>query len=35
MVVKPSSSGYAETVQRLSDGLEERQLTVFARVDHA
>jgi hypothetical protein len=35
VIVKPSSFGYAETVQRLSDALEERGLTVFARVDHA
>jgi uncharacterized protein (DUF302 family) len=35
VIVKPSSFGYAETVQRLSDALEERALTVFARVDHA
>jgi uncharacterized protein (DUF302 family) len=35
VIVKPGSFGYAETVQRLSDALEERGLTVFARVDHA
>src|SRR2546423_15128046 len=35
VVVKRSTSGYAETVVRLVDAIESRGLTVFARVDHA
>jgi uncharacterized protein (DUF302 family) len=35
VILKPSSFGYAETVRRLRDALEDRGLTIFARVDHA
>jgi uncharacterized protein (DUF302 family) len=35
LAVKRSSSGYAETLARLHAGIERRQLTVFAQVDHA
>lgn len=30
-----SAATVAETVQRLIDALEQRQITVFARIDHA
>ena len=35
MIVKRSASGYRETVGRLSEAIERRGLTVFARFDHA
>jgi uncharacterized protein (DUF302 family) len=35
MIVKPSSSGYAETVQSLLQAIEQRGLTLFAQIDHA
>jgi uncharacterized protein (DUF302 family) len=35
MIVKRSASGYGETVAHLSEALERRGLTVFARIDHA
>lgn len=35
MVVKPSASGYDKTVARLTEAIESRGLTVFARIDHA
>ena len=35
MTVKRSASAYADTVSRLLEAIEERNLTVFARIDHA
>ena len=35
MIVKESSSGYAQTATRLVDGIAQRGLTLFARIDHA
>jgi uncharacterized protein (DUF302 family) len=35
MIVKRSQSGYAETVRALLAAIEQRGLTVFARIDHA
>ena len=35
MTVKRSAAGYADTVSRLLEAIEERNLTVFARIDHA
>ena len=35
MIVKRSASGYTETVNALLAAIEERGLTVFARIDHA
>lgn len=35
LVVQRSASGFAETVGRLVAGIERRELTVFARIDHA
>jgi uncharacterized protein (DUF302 family) len=35
MIVKRSASGYRETVSRLSQAIERRGLTIFARIDHA
>jgi uncharacterized protein (DUF302 family) len=35
VIVKRSTSGYRETVNRLSEAIERRGLTVFGRVDHA
>lgn len=35
LAVQRSSSGYAETLARLLDGIEERKLTLFAQIDHA
>ena len=35
MIVKRSASAYADTVSRLLEAIEERDLTVFARIDHA
>jgi uncharacterized protein (DUF302 family) len=35
VVVMPSPSSYAETSRRLIDAIEQRSLTVFARIDHA
>jgi uncharacterized protein (DUF302 family) len=35
MIVKRSASGYTETVNSLLAAIEERGLTVFARIDHA
>jgi uncharacterized protein (DUF302 family) len=35
VIVKRSTSGYRETVGRLSEAIERRGLTVFGRIDHA
>ena len=35
VVVKRSAYGYDETVARLTDAIESRGLTLFARIDHA
>jgi len=35
MIVTRSDAGYADTVHRLIGAIEGRQLTVFARIDHA
>ena len=35
MIVRRSSSGYAATAERLIAAIEDRGLTVFARIDHA
>lgn len=35
MIVKHSASGYPGTVQALTDALDRRGLTLFARIDHA
>jgi uncharacterized protein (DUF302 family) len=35
MIVKHSASGYPDTVQALTDALDRRGLTLFARIDHA
>ena len=35
MLVTRSTSGYAETVKRLTEAIARRGLTVFARFDHA
>ncbi|MDX6670925.1 MAG: hypothetical protein QOI91_1288 [Solirubrobacteraceae bacterium] len=35
VIVKRSASGHQETVGRLSEAIERRGLTVFARIDHA
>ena len=35
MIVKRSASGYADTVSRLAEAIDQRNLTVFARIDHA
>jgi uncharacterized protein (DUF302 family) len=35
VIVKESSSAYAETAGRLVDGITRRGLTLFARIDHA
>lgn len=35
LVVTRSPSSYGDTVRRLIDAIERRELTVFARVDHA
>jgi uncharacterized protein (DUF302 family) len=35
VIVKRSTAGYAETVGRLIEAIEQRKLTVFARIDHA
>ena len=35
LVVKRSASGFAETTRSLVEAIERRQLTLFARVDHA
>ena len=35
MIVKRSAYAYADTVSRLLEAIEERNLTVFARIDHA
>jgi uncharacterized protein (DUF302 family) len=35
MIIKRSTSGYAETVSALLSAIEQRGLTVFARIDHA
>jgi uncharacterized protein (DUF302 family) len=35
MIVERSASGYRDTVARLSDAIERRGLTLFARIDHA
>jgi uncharacterized protein (DUF302 family) len=35
MVVRRSSSGYAETLARLLEAISSRGLTVFAEIDHA
>jgi uncharacterized protein (DUF302 family) len=35
MIVKRSAAAYADTVSRLLEAIEERNLTVFARIDHA
>ncbi|HEX4482911.1 MAG TPA: DUF302 domain-containing protein, partial [Solirubrobacteraceae bacterium] len=35
MVVKRSATGYAQTLAALLDAIERRELTVFARIDHA
>lgn len=35
MVLRPSASGYAETMKSLVDAIERHGLTVFDRVDHA
>ena len=35
MIVRRSSSGYAATAERLIEAIDDRGLTVFARIDHA
>jgi uncharacterized protein (DUF302 family) len=35
VIVRRSSSGYAATAERLIAAIEDRGLTVFARIDHA
>ena len=35
MLVTRSTSGYAETVKRLTEAIASRGLTIFARIDHA
>ena len=35
MIVTPSASDYATTVARLTEALDKRDITVFARIDHA
>jgi uncharacterized protein (DUF302 family) len=35
VITKHSAAGFAETVNALTDAIERRGLTVFARVDHA
>ena len=35
MIVTRSSSGYAATAERLIAAIDDRGLTVFARIDHA
>ncbi len=35
MIVTPSASDYATTVARLTEALDKRGITVFARIDHA
>jgi uncharacterized protein (DUF302 family) len=35
MIVKRSASGYDDTVRALLAAIEQRGLTVFARIDHA
>jgi uncharacterized protein (DUF302 family) len=35
MVVRRSSSGYAETLERLLEAISSRSLAVFAEIDHA
>ncbi|HEX4521499.1 MAG TPA: DUF302 domain-containing protein [Gaiellaceae bacterium] len=35
LAVQPSSSGYAETLDRLLAGIERRGLTLFGQADHA
>jgi uncharacterized protein (DUF302 family) len=35
VVVKLSATGYAQTLAALLDAIERRELTVFARIDHA
>jgi uncharacterized protein (DUF302 family) len=35
MVLRRSSSGYAETLKRLLDAIASRGLTLFAEIDHA
>ena len=35
MVVTPSTHPYDETCRRLTEAIERRSLTVFARIDHA
>jgi uncharacterized protein (DUF302 family) len=35
MIVKRSTSGYAETMRSLVEAIQRRGLTVFARIDHA
>jgi uncharacterized protein (DUF302 family) len=35
MITKRSESGYAETTKSLVEAIEQRGLTVFARIDHA
>jgi uncharacterized protein (DUF302 family) len=35
VIVKRSASGHQKTVGRLSEAIERRGLTVFARIDHA
>jgi uncharacterized protein (DUF302 family) len=35
VIVKASASDYAETVRSLTEAIERRGLTVFARIDHA
>jgi uncharacterized protein (DUF302 family) len=35
MIVERSAASYADTVERLIDGIESRGLTIFASIDHA
>jgi uncharacterized protein (DUF302 family) len=35
VIVRRSASGYRDTVDRLSEAIERRGLTVFGRIDHA
>lgn len=35
MIIRRSSSSHAETISALIDAIEQRGLTVFARIDHA
>jgi uncharacterized protein (DUF302 family) len=35
VIVTRSSSGYAATAERLIEAIDDRGLTVFARIDHA